>query len=68
MANEVITVALVFFINGKENLVPVTCVENFFPKNRKDFTLNRRYKVWWRGDQESDDCLYNAYILLLGSK
>ncbi|XP_033230801.1 uncharacterized protein LOC117181895 [Belonocnema kinseyi] len=65
MANQEISVTLVYFTNRTENVVPFASVEKFSPKNRKDFFRKRKYKVWWEGHKDKTDSLLNAYVLLL---
>ena len=48
-------------------VVPVSTIPGFFPKNRKDFN-KQQVNVWWLGKGDNDDYLYNANVLLLGSK
>ena len=60
--------AYVLFGNGVEKIVPVSTIPGFFPKNKKDFKKQQRVEVWWLGQGDKDDFLYNANILLLGSK
>ena len=60
--------AYILFGNGLEKVVLVTTIAGFFPKNSKDFSKQQRVKVWWIGKGDKDDYLYNANVLLLGSK
>ena len=60
--------AYILFGHGLEKVVPMSTIPGFFSKNRKDFSQQQRIKVWWIGKGDNDDYLYNANVLLLGSK
>ena len=61
--------AYVYFRNETQNIVPLSAIQNFSPKNEKDFKKTKKYKVWLKnGKDDKEDALLNAYILLLGSK
>ena len=61
--------ANVYSTNETQNIVPLSAIQYFSPKNENDFNKTKKYKVWLKNSQdEKNDVLLNAYILLLGSK
>ena len=68
MSSRAITTALVYFGSEREKVIPITSLENFVPRNEKDFKAGHKYKAWWNGTKDKDDYLFNSYILLLGCK